>query len=65
MGAELLHADKRTNRHDEANSFFLLAILQTRLKTAACTKTSFGKDRVVCQASNQNAPTDTHGMRLY
>ena len=31
MGAELFHADRRWNRHDEANSRFL-AILRTRLK---------------------------------
>jgi hypothetical protein len=66
MGAELFHADKRTDRRDEANSFFFfLAILRTRLKTVACTRTSSDKDRVVCQDSNQSAPTDTHAVRLH
>jgi hypothetical protein len=33
VGAELFHADGRTDRHDEANSCFF-AILRTRLKTS-------------------------------
>jgi hypothetical protein len=31
MGAEMFHVDGKTNKHDEANSFFF-TILQTRLK---------------------------------
>jgi hypothetical protein len=31
LGAELFNADRRTDRHDEANSLF--RILRTRLKT--------------------------------
>jgi hypothetical protein len=32
VGAELFHTDRRTDRHDEANSCFL-QFLRTRLKT--------------------------------
>jgi hypothetical protein len=32
VGAELFHSDGKTDKHDEANSFFFFTILQTRLK---------------------------------
>jgi len=37
MGAELFHADRQRNRHDEANSRFF-AILRTRLKRDGANK---------------------------